>query len=268
VRPSYFPRHEADRSDSTFGTLWCEFLREGDNHTVYVNRPARKSSSVPRHREVNDSSPVRFAPTFNSATVEEGLSWAWKVKIGIVIGSDRSARTTHSSLRPAAAKTWVVPRRPRQPDRRAHRLSRPSRAADRHSQRIRVAFRARTDRRIRAVNAAEYGLREFEWTPAPRAVAAGDWENYLRAAAEAMAANRAPGSGWTPPWCRTFLRGGAGLVFALMEAFTLALLQANHRRASFEELMEILPEGEQFVGTRGGGMDHAASLASREAALR
>ena len=27
--------------------------------------------------------------------------------------------------------------------------------------------------------------------------------------------------------------------------------------------MEILPDGEQFVGTRGGGMDHAASLASR-----
>jgi len=28
-------------------------------------------------------------------------------------------------------------------------------------------------------------------------------------------------------------------------------------------LMEILPEGEQFVGTRGGGMDHAACLGSR-----
>jgi len=29
-------------------------------------------------------------------------------------------------------------------------------------------------------------------------------------------------------------------------------------------LMEALPEGEHFVGTRGGGMDHAASLGSRE----
>src|ERR1035438_4881121 len=27
--------------------------------------------------------------------------------------------------------------------------------------------------------------------------------------------------------------------------------------------MEILPEGEYFVGTRGGGMDHAAVLAGR-----
>ncbi len=31
----------------------CEFLREGKKHTVYVNRTTRRSSSVPRHREVN-----------------------------------------------------------------------------------------------------------------------------------------------------------------------------------------------------------------------
>jgi predicted RNA binding protein YcfA (HicA-like mRNA interferase family) len=30
----------------------CEFLREGGNHTIYINRRARKVSSVPRHREV------------------------------------------------------------------------------------------------------------------------------------------------------------------------------------------------------------------------
>jgi predicted RNA binding protein YcfA (HicA-like mRNA interferase family) len=32
----------------------CEFLREGGEHTVYVNRTARRSSSIPRHREIND----------------------------------------------------------------------------------------------------------------------------------------------------------------------------------------------------------------------
>jgi mRNA interferase HicA len=32
----------------------CQFLREGDRHTVYVNRVVRKSSSVPRHREINN----------------------------------------------------------------------------------------------------------------------------------------------------------------------------------------------------------------------
>jgi len=32
----------------------CEFLREGGNHTVYVNRAARKTSTVPRHREIDE----------------------------------------------------------------------------------------------------------------------------------------------------------------------------------------------------------------------
>ena len=32
----------------------CEFLREGGEHTVYVNRKVRRSSSVPRHREINE----------------------------------------------------------------------------------------------------------------------------------------------------------------------------------------------------------------------
>ena len=32
----------------------CEYLREGSNHTVYVNRSAQKSSAIPRHREIND----------------------------------------------------------------------------------------------------------------------------------------------------------------------------------------------------------------------
>jgi predicted RNA binding protein YcfA (HicA-like mRNA interferase family) len=32
----------------------CEMLREGSRHTVYVNRTAGKSSTVPRHREINE----------------------------------------------------------------------------------------------------------------------------------------------------------------------------------------------------------------------
>jgi predicted RNA binding protein YcfA (HicA-like mRNA interferase family) len=32
----------------------CELLREGTKHTVYVNRKARKSSTIPRHREINE----------------------------------------------------------------------------------------------------------------------------------------------------------------------------------------------------------------------
>jgi mRNA interferase HicA len=32
----------------------CELLREGANHSIFVNRIAHKSSSVPRHREINE----------------------------------------------------------------------------------------------------------------------------------------------------------------------------------------------------------------------
>lgn len=32
----------------------CEQLREGGNHTVYVNRLEQTSSAVPRHREINE----------------------------------------------------------------------------------------------------------------------------------------------------------------------------------------------------------------------
>ena len=32
----------------------CTSLREAGNHSVYVNRAKGKSSTIPRHREIND----------------------------------------------------------------------------------------------------------------------------------------------------------------------------------------------------------------------
>ncbi len=32
----------------------CTFLREGGNHTVYVNRTAQKVSTIPRHSDINE----------------------------------------------------------------------------------------------------------------------------------------------------------------------------------------------------------------------
>lgn len=32
----------------------CELLREGANHSLYINRNTKKSSVIPRHREIND----------------------------------------------------------------------------------------------------------------------------------------------------------------------------------------------------------------------
>jgi len=131
-------------------------------------------------------------------------------------------------------------------------------------QRMRVRFRSREDRRIRAVS-GPYGAREFEWSERLEPVAAGDWENYLRAAAQAVAGRWGADRG-VDAEIESDLPAAAGLSSssALIVAFTLCLLKANGKYASFEDLMEILPEGEHFVGTRGGGMDHAASLGSRE----
>jgi predicted RNA binding protein YcfA (HicA-like mRNA interferase family) len=32
----------------------CELLREGANHSVFVNRASGKASTVPRHRDLNE----------------------------------------------------------------------------------------------------------------------------------------------------------------------------------------------------------------------
>jgi len=128
---------------------------------------------------------------------------------------------------------------------------------------IRVSFRARNDRLIRA-SSERYGTREFEWTAGLRPAAAGDWENYLRAAAETVSGKWGVLRGMDAE-ITSNLPPAAGLSSssALIVSFALALLRADGISGTFRELMDVLPEGEQFVGTRGGGMDHAASLASR-----
>ena len=128
---------------------------------------------------------------------------------------------------------------------------------------IRVAYRVRGDRQIRAASDV-YGDRAFEWTPNLTASAPGDWVNYVKAAAQAVEGKWQLACGIDAAVVSD-LPPAAGLSSssALLVAFTLALLRANGVEASFEELMEVLPEGEYFVGTRGGGMDHAAVLSGR-----
>jgi len=131
---------------------------------------------------------------------------------------------------------------------------------------IRIAFRVRPDSRIVVQNATtKYGRREFDWTPELQPLEPGDWGNYLLAGAQAIGARcgvlrgvDAVVSGDIPA------AAGLSSSSALIVAFSLALLRANRIQASFDVLMEMLPEGEQFVGTRGGGMDHAVSLGGRK----
>lgn len=129
--------------------------------------------------------------------------------------------------------------------------------------RITIAFRPRPDSTIRAVSQGQ-PRREFVWSKGLQQAPAGDWENYIRAAAETVSLRWGAGRGIDAAVVSD-LPPAAGLSSssALLIAFTLALLDANGIGAGFEDLMDVLPDGEQFVGTRGGGMDHAASLGSR-----
>lgn len=124
--------------------------------------------------------------------------------------------------------------------------------------RVTVRYRSREDRRI-VVSSAGYGTRAFEYSELLGSAAFGDWENYIRAAARIV--NPVFG---IDAQVDSDLPAAAGLSSssALLVSLTLALFRANGQDPGFEELMRILPDGEQFVGTRGGGMDHAAVLAS------
>ncbi|MBV9761122.1 MAG: hypothetical protein JO340_11205 [Acidobacteriaceae bacterium] len=130
--------------------------------------------------------------------------------------------------------------------------------------RIWIAFTPQPEMRVRAVSAGAYEPREFvlakDLEPSP----SGDWVNYAKAAAQAVSSRWRITRGIDAAIAAD-LPAAAGLASssALLAAFTLALLEANRIAATEAELLDILPEGEQFVGTRGGGMDHAAVLGAR-----
>ncbi len=130
--------------------------------------------------------------------------------------------------------------------------------------RVEVEWEARADACVGAESEG-FPERAFRLDERIEPWPAGDWGNYVKAAAAAAMRKWRLARG-ANLHVRSSLPVAAGLSSstALMTACTLALLEANGIRASFAELMEVLPEGEYFVGTRGGGMDHAAVLASRE----
>ena len=35
--------------------MGCELLREGGNHSIYVNRRQKKVTTIPRHSEIDDN---------------------------------------------------------------------------------------------------------------------------------------------------------------------------------------------------------------------
>src|SRR4051812_8062638 len=119
------------------------------------------------------------------------------------------------------------------------------------TRRIRLEFSPRTDRLIR-VASAPYGRREFEWIADLPPWPSGDFGNYVKAAAQAVGKRWGIGNGFDASVSGT-IPPAAGLSSssALVTAVTLALLRLGGIAPEFSALMEVLPEGETYVGTRG-----------------
>jgi galactokinase len=134
--------------------------------------------------------------------------------------------------------------------------------------RICIDFTTISDAAVRGYS-EQYGMAEVCLKGALKPDAPGAWSNYIKAAVQAVRGRWSVTQGIEAK-VTSDLPAAAGLSSssALLTAFTIALLRANGIEPTVEELMEVLPNGEQFVGTKGGGMDHAAVLAcERKCAL-
>ena len=126
--------------------------------------------------------------------------------------------------------------------------------------RFRILFRPRTDNLVRAATVDGYAERSFAIAIEIEPYGQGDWGNYVKASARILARRYGSLHG-VDMLLHSDIPVAAGLSSssALVVGSGLALLAANRIEAPFEELIELFPEGERYVGTRGGAMDHAVS---------
>jgi galactokinase len=132
--------------------------------------------------------------------------------------------------------------------------------------RFRILFRRREDRTIRARTIDEaYSERVFEVSGEIAPYEQGDWGNYIKASAQILAQTY-PNLHGADMLFHSDIPVAAGLSSssALVVGSGIALLAANKIDAPFEQLVELFPEGERYVGTKGGAMDHTVCLAGRE----
>ncbi len=131
---------------------------------------------------------------------------------------------------------------------------------------VRIAVRARDDGMVILHNEdARFPAVEFEIEPAIPPYVQGSWGNYAKAPANEMARRFAIWRGFeglvssdVPP------AAGLSSSSALVNAVGLALAHINEVPTEPRLLAEVMADAEQYVGTRGGGMDQAISLGARD----
>lgn len=130
---------------------------------------------------------------------------------------------------------------------------------------VSVLYRERSDTVVRiASTGPDYPDREFELTTSIEPYRAGDWGNYPKAAGQALGERFRLRRGFDA-FVHSDIPTAAGLSSssALVVACALALLHSNEIEIERLQLADLLAEAEQYVGTRGGGMDQAICLAAR-----
>ena len=134
-------------------------------------------------------------------------------------------------------------------------------------QHIRIRGWARGDRDVRAwCEGAEDESVSYELTTPIPQHPRGHWANYVKAGMQGILEDQTPGASQELHGCDIEISGnipqGVGLSSssALVVASALSLLAANRRSYDRAALAERMAEAEYYVGTRGGGMDQAASL--------
>jgi galactokinase len=130
-----------------------------------------------------------------------------------------------------------------------------------------ILARARNDRTVRLANPeAAYEPRQFEISGDIPPRPTGDWANYVQGPAQLLVREFSPDL----RGCDALVEGappygvprGAGLSSssALVVASAVALAGMNHLALSGERLADACSRAEWYVGTRGGIMDHFASV--------
>jgi galactokinase len=130
---------------------------------------------------------------------------------------------------------------------------------------VSIIYRERSDSTVRIASTEErYTTREFELQVPIEPYTAGDWGNYVKAAAQGLGERFTLRRGFDAVVHSDIpIAAGLSSSSALLVAGALAILHANEIEIERLQLAELLAEAERYVGTRGGGMDQAICLAAR-----
>jgi galactokinase len=130
---------------------------------------------------------------------------------------------------------------------------------------VRLLLRPRDDGRVIVHNTNPFFPPiDFEVEPAIPPYVQGAWGNYVKAPANELARRFAIWRGFDGVVSSNIpVASGLSSSSALVNAVGLALANVNEVPTALREFARIMADAEQYVGTRGGGMDQTISLGAR-----